>query len=164
LKTLPKILISIIICGILYGCEKGPSDSELISNFNSHIDAFSRLQRLATDDSRLTKVSSDPKTWQIANEMDVPNSKLKEYVDLLQRLSVNQKLSGVYGLGQISLVAYDAPGLIGSNYLKGYVLSPNDPIFMVDNLDRWTPNPDKPDQYIAFRQLAGNWYLFAIKQ
>jgi hypothetical protein len=137
-----------------------PRDSYLMRQFEEHGEWFERIGALIHDDERLTKVNRDPKTWDSARSSGIPPKKIDEYLDLLVRLDANEQLASVAGLGETCLIVADITyGLFDNGVIKGFVLSPMDPTPIVNDLDEWRADSDTR---MAFRHVAGDWYLFEL--
>jgi len=108
----------------------------------------------------LRAVNGDPKTWNTARGAGVPRKLIDEYRDLLLKLEANELLVGVGGSSEACLVVADITyGLFDNGVIKGYVLSPSDPIIIVNDLDEWKAESDATT---AFRHVGDDWYMFEL--
>ena len=138
-----------------------PRDDYLVEQFQQHRNWFDRIQSLQAQNPKLAAVGRDPKTSATARAAGVPQKKLDEYLDLLEKLDANEQLVSVFGTGEPCLIVADILyGLFDNGIIKGYVFSPADPQPLVQDLDHWTP--EMTDATTAYRHIRDNWYLFIV--
>jgi hypothetical protein len=141
---------------------KAPSDAAMIEVFTKHPDWFQQVSELAHEDDRLTKIIRTPESIAQARSSGVPQAKLDTYVSLLEKLGVNESISNVFGLGQLSLVKADIiVGLFDNGIIKGYVYSPLNPQPAVKDLEDWPP--ELANVNTAYRSIGNGWYLFELR-
>ncbi len=134
-----------------------------MARFESHAKQFDQLAELVTQYPNLVTVRETAAAASESKRLGAPANAVAEFVALKKEIGYDRKLAGgVYGLGVLSLVVYDAPGMAGSNHLLGYVLSPTEELTRVPSLSAWDPNATHSDT--AIRHLSGSWFIFEIRQ
>ena len=138
-----------------------PSDEQLIAKFRKQKASFSRIASLIAKDERLIAMNWDPKSRAAAARAGVSQADIDVYARLLNKLGVNQELTGVVGLGKFCLITTDIIyGIFDSGIIKGYVFSPADPHPLIDDLEhRGELNLDTTT---AYRKIDEDWYLFEL--
>jgi hypothetical protein len=136
-----------------------PSDEQLIAKYRKQKASFSRIASLIAKDERLIAVNWDPKSRAAAARAGVSQTDVDVYARLLNKLGVNEELTGVVGLGKFCLITTDIIyGIFDSGIIKGYVFSPTDPHPLIDDLEH--RGELSLDATTAYRKIDEDWYLF----
>jgi hypothetical protein len=135
-----------------------PKDGYLLTTFEQHPDWFHTVANLVRADPLFMEINQEPPTWDRARGAGLPPEEIALYVDMLQKLGANEKLTSVDG--EVCLIMADITyGLFDNGVIKGYVWSPSNPTPLVEDLDH--RNADS-SATIAYRRVADDWYLFEL--
>jgi hypothetical protein len=109
------------------GCTRAAppmTEAQLTSLFQAKSNKLQRLSEMVSSDPRLADLSRKQKSWEAVRRSGVADAQIVEYVELLRDIGANEELSGIYGLGKVTLIVADpwAP-LPGAN-MAGFVFSP----------------------------------------
>jgi hypothetical protein len=160
--TTPQRLVGLVVLATCASCS-APTETALVTRFETHAGEFSRLADLVAHYPRLPDLNDNSAVSSEATRLGVPESGVREFESLRTSIGFDHELSGgVYGMGVLSLIVYDAPGMAGQNHLLGYVLSPTNPNPTVPSLRGWNEEATHADT--AFRRLSGQWFIFEIRQ
>ena len=99
------------------------TEAQLISLFQTKSGDFIRLSEMASADPRLADLSRKEESWAGVRRLGVEDAQIAEYVELLRDIGVNEKLSGVQGLGKVTLIAADPWGPLPGANMSGFLSS-----------------------------------------
>jgi hypothetical protein len=161
--TTPHRIAGFVLLATGASCLGAPTESALVERFETHAREFGRLADLVAQYPTLPDLSENSAVSAEATRLGVPENRVTEFASLRTGIGYDRKLSGgVYGIGVLSLVVYDATGMAGQNHLLGYVLSPTSPNPTFPSLRAWDEKATHADT--AFRHLSGQWFVFEIRQ
>ena len=165
------IIFCVLIC-LLLGCDtrnEHPKDNELMQNFQSHKDEFNQLLHMFQQDKSLGRVGIDftrptsffekcggQSGWD-GKVIEINEDRLLEYRKMFSNLNLDRGIEGYCQKDQIFFYA-SSMGLGISGSSKGYVYSKKDPSPIIDDLDKFAA--DAKTEFIVFRKIEGNWYLY----
>jgi len=163
LVCLPVVAIITLFAFVLP--DKPPRESNLIQNFHTHQAAFERLRDMLMADQQVVYVASwgvettNSGIAKIPPEGDFPSSRYSEYLALLKQTSCTRAFR--IKDKNLDLVGVNVwvHGWYGDTRHINICWTAQKPTNQVGSLDNYyqTKKPRRP----VFRQIDGNWYLWA---
>ena len=123
-----------------------PTDAVMLRYFQEHEREFAQLLEMYQTDPSLDERAVD------LESDSVSDPRLKEYMDLMDRLGVDWTRPSEAGGVQFTTSSY---GIVSSGWYKGYLYSDLSPSPLVSNISE--------AGYVdglRYRRIEGSWYLF----
>jgi len=155
-----------LICVVLFStaCGRHTSDADLKLIFNRHEEQFQRLLAMVqTDGAGKTigprYIRQSRLHYGETEHQDLSEERWKQYQDLLSELGVE----GVATDGSSASFRVDSPSIQNGDSDKGFFYSETPPEPSFADLDGYKISPStrtKHGDYLAYRQIRPNWYLY----
>ncbi len=155
-------LISIVL--VSTACGRHTSDADLELMFTRHEEQFQRLLGMVQTDAAAKKIgtryiSQTRLRYGETEHQDLSEERWKQYQDLLSELGIE----GVATDGRRTSFRVDLPSIQNGDSDKGLEYSETPPGPSFADLDGYKISPStrtKYGDYVAYRQLRPNWYLY----